>query len=78
MMLVHRRARRHGVGAALMHAAEQAARAHGKNLLVPDTASPEPERLYARSGWVRCGVVPRYALLPQGGLCDTTFFYRQL
>ena len=42
------------------------------------TASAEAERLYARGGWQRCGTVPGYALLPQGGLCATTFFYREL
>jgi GNAT superfamily N-acetyltransferase len=77
-MLVHRRARRQGVGAALLAAAEDAARAHGRTLLVLDTASAEAERLYERAGWVRCGTVPGYALWPQGGLCDTTFFYRSL
>jgi GNAT superfamily N-acetyltransferase len=77
-MLVHRRARRHGVGAALMHAAEDAARACGKTLLVLDTASAEAERLYARAGWIRVGVIPDFALLPQGGLCQTTVFYRTL
>ena len=77
-MLVHRRARRQGVGAALLAAAEQAARDCDKTLLVLDTASPEAERLYARAGWQRCGSIPGYALLPQGGLCATTFFYREL
>lgn len=77
-MLVHRRARRQGLGAALMQAAEAAAQAHGKTLLVLDTASADAERLYARLGWQRCGVIPGYALLPHGGLCDTTFFYRDL
>jgi GNAT superfamily N-acetyltransferase len=77
-MLVHRRARRHGTGAALLAAAEDTARAHGKVLLVLDTASADAERLYTRAGWLRCGSVPGYALLPQGGLCDTTFFYRRL
>jgi GNAT superfamily N-acetyltransferase len=77
-MLVHRRARRRGVGAALLRAAEGAARECGKSLLVLDTASDDAERLYARLGWQRCGVVPGYALLPRGGLCDTTFFYRIL
>jgi GNAT superfamily N-acetyltransferase len=77
-MLVHRRARRHGVGAALLAAAEQAAREAGKTLLVLDTASGDAERLYARLGWQRCGVVPNYALLPGGGFCDTTFFFRTL
>lgn len=77
-MLVHRRARRQGLGAALMQAAEEAARGSGKTLLVLDTASAEAERLYARLGWVRSGVIPGYALLPHGGLCDTTYFYRVL
>jgi GNAT superfamily N-acetyltransferase len=77
-MLVHRRARRHGAGAALLAAAENAAREAGKSLLVLDTASGDAERLYARLGWQRCGVVPDYALLPGGGFCDTTFFFRAL
>lgn len=77
-MLVHRRARRLGVGAALMHAAEDAARAAGKTLLVLDTASDEAERLYTRAGWTLVGVIPDYALLPQGGLCATSVYYRKL
>jgi GNAT superfamily N-acetyltransferase len=77
-MLVHRRARRRGVGAALLRAAEVAALECGKSLLVLDTASDDAERLYARLGWQRCGVIPGYALLPQGGLCDTAFYYRML
>lgn len=77
-MLVHRRARRRGVGAALMQAAEDAGRAAGKTLLVLDTASPDAERLYARAGWVKVGVIPNYALWPEGGFCDTTYFYKAL
>ncbi len=77
-MLVHRRARRRGLGEALLRAAESLARDCGKSLLVLDTASGDAERLYARLGWQRCGVIPGYALLPQGGLCDTTVFYRRL
>ena len=77
-MLVSRRARRQGVGAALMDAAERVAREEGRSLLVLDTASAEAERLYARMGWTRLGVIPGYALLPEGGLCDTTYFYREL
>jgi GNAT superfamily N-acetyltransferase len=77
-MLVHRRARRQGLGDALMKAAEATARECGKTLLVLDTANPEAERLYERHGWVRVGVVPGYALLPHGGLCRTTFYYRDL
>ncbi|HEX3603519.1 MAG TPA: GNAT family N-acetyltransferase [Steroidobacteraceae bacterium] len=77
-MLVHRRVRRRGVGAALLAAAESAALNAGKTLLVLDTASGDAERLYSRLGWQRSGVIPGYALLPGGGLCDTTFFYRTL
>jgi hypothetical protein len=47
-------------------------------MLVLDTASGDAERLYARRGWQRCGVIPGYALLPHGGLCDTTVFYGTL
>jgi GNAT superfamily N-acetyltransferase len=77
-MMVAHRARRRGIGAALMKAAEQEATARGKTLLVLDTASGDAERLYARLGWQRCGTIPGYALLPQGGPCDTTYFYRAL
>jgi GNAT superfamily N-acetyltransferase len=77
-MLVHRRARRRGLGEALLRAAESLARERGKSLLVLDTASGDAERLYARLGWQRSGVIPGYALWPRGGLCDTTVFYRSL
>ncbi len=78
-MLVHRRARRRGLGAALMRAAEDLARDCGKSLLVLDTVTGgDAERLYAKLGWERCGVVPDFALFPRGGFCDTTLFYRRL
>ena len=77
-MLVRRSARRQGLGAALMRAAEEAAQRSDKTLLVLDTASAEAERLYECSGWIRVGIVPGYALLPDGVPCDTTFFYKQL
>lgn len=77
-MLVHRRARRQGLGESLMQAAEQLARECGKTLLVLDTASGDAERLYARLGWQRCGVIPGYALFPNGEPCATTYFYRVL
>jgi GNAT superfamily N-acetyltransferase len=77
-MLVHRRARRQGVGRALLVAAERGALSAGKTLLVLDTASDEAERLYARQGWQRCGVIPDYALMPDGALCATTFFFKAL
>jgi GNAT superfamily N-acetyltransferase len=78
-MQVHRRARRRGVGAALMRAAEAAAREAGRTLLVLDTVTgSDAERMYARLGWERCGVIPGYALWPRGGSCSTTVFYREL
>lgn len=77
-MLVHRRARRQGAGAALMRAAEREALAEGKTLLVLDTADATAARLYARLGWQAAGTIPRYALLPAGGECATTYFYRSL
>jgi GNAT superfamily N-acetyltransferase len=77
-MLVHRRARRRGHGAALLTAAEEGARRAGKTLLVLDTASDEAERLYARNGWQRCGEIPSYALWPDGRPCATTFFFKFL
>ena len=78
-MLVHRRGRRQGLGAQLMLAAEQAAGAAGKTLLVLDTVTGgEGERLYRRAGWQEVGVVPDFALWPEGGLCATTFFYKRL
>jgi GNAT superfamily N-acetyltransferase len=77
-MLVHRRARRRGIGEALLVAAERSAREAGKTLLVLDTASDDAERLYARGGWQRCGVIPDYARWPGGGPCPTTFFYKFL
>ena len=78
-MLVHRRARRQGLGAALMRAAEDLARACGKSLLVLDTVTgSDADRLYSRLGWQRVGDIPGYALFPQGGPCSTTYFYRAL
>jgi GNAT superfamily N-acetyltransferase len=77
-MLVKRNARRHGVGARVLAAAEAAARQAGRTLLVLDTASPEAERLYERGGWQRVGTVPRYALLPDGPYCSTVIFYKDL
>jgi GNAT superfamily N-acetyltransferase len=77
-MLVHRRARRQGIGAALLAAAEKSAADAGKTLLVLDTASGDAERVYERGGWQRCGTIPDYALWPEGGLCATTFFYKAL
>jgi len=78
-MLVHRRVRRQGLGAALMQAAENTARDCGKTLLVLDAVTDgDAARLYARAGWQRVGDIPKYALMPAGGYCSTTYFYKHL
>jgi len=78
-MLVHRRARRRGLGAALVRAAETTARGCGKTVLVLDAVTGgEAARLYERLGWRRVGDIPRYALMPDGTFCSTTVFYRDL
>ena len=77
-LLVRRSARRQGIGRLLMERAETEARAEGKTLLVLDTASGAAERLYERLGWTRVGVIPGYALYPNGRLCDTTILWKSL
>jgi len=77
-LLVHRRARRRGVGAALLVAAESCSLDAGRTLLVLDTADDSAERLYLRQGWQRCGEIPNYALFPDGRPCATTFFFKAL
>ena len=78
-MLVHRRVRRQGLGAALMTAAEKTARGCGRTLLVLDAVTGgDAARLYERLGWSRVGDIPGYALFPHGGLCSTTVYYRDL
>ena len=76
---MHRRARRQGIAARLLAAAEDAARAAGKTVLVLDTVTGgDAERLYARGGWQRVGEIPNYALMPDGRPCATTYFHKQL
>jgi GNAT superfamily N-acetyltransferase len=78
-MLVHRSARRQGLARRLLEALEAEARAEGKTVLVLDTVTGgDAERLYARCGWQAVGSVPKYALMPAGGFCATTFFYKHL
>ena len=78
-LLVHRRARGRGVGAALMQALEAEARRRALTLLTLDTCSgSEAERLYQRRGWTRAGVIPGYALWPDGRDCDTIIFWKRI
>jgi ribosomal protein S18 acetylase RimI-like enzyme len=78
-MLVATHARRRGIGAKLMRAAEAEARASGKTLLVLDTVTAsDAARLYERLGWIIVGEIPGYALWPDGRPCPTTYYYKQL
>ena len=78
-LLVARPARKQGVAQLLMEHAEEASRLAGKTLLVLDTVTGDnAERLYTRMGWTRVGVIPNYALFPDGRWCDTTIFWKQL
>ena len=78
-MLVHSRARRHGIAHRLMEAVEQTAIDEGRTLLVLDTVTgTTADRLYTRAGWQRVGEIPNFALMPDGAYCPTTFFYKDL
>jgi ribosomal protein S18 acetylase RimI-like enzyme len=78
-LIVHRRARRHGIGRALMEALERTAGATGYTLLLLDTRKDDhPERLYSSMGWMRVGEVPGFALNPDGTMCTTVFYYKPL
>ena len=76
-LLVRRSARGRGVGRLLMERVEVEAKAAGKTLLVLDTVTGDAgERLYQRLGWNRVGVIPNYALYPDGRPCSTTVFWK--
>lgn len=78
-LLVHRKARGLGLSKALMAAAEAGAKEAGRWLLVLDTARGElAESLYEKLGWQRSGIIPDYALFPDGRYCDTVVFYKRL
>ena len=74
-LLVHARARRRGVGEALMREVLGTARDRGKTVLVLDAVTDGPAaRLYERLGWVKVGEVPRYALTPDGAWCAKNYY----
>ncbi len=78
-LLVRRPSRGRGVARLLMERAEQEALVEGKTLLVLDTVTGDPaERLYERTGWTKVGVIPGYALYPDGRPCDATVFWKAL
>lgn len=48
-------------------------------MLTLDTVRGDPaEQLYRNLGWTTVGVIPNYALYPDGRLCDTVVFYKEL
>jgi GNAT superfamily N-acetyltransferase len=78
-MLVHTKARRLGLGAALMIAAEHEAQRAQRTLLCLDTTTgSHAERLYRRLGWTRVGEIPGFSLTPYDGIKATTIFYKQI
>src|SRR5581483_6436908 len=78
-LLVRRSARRRGIAEQLMAQAEREARAVGKTLLVLDTVTGSAaERLYERLGFTPIGVIPGFALYPDGRPCDATVFWKAL
>lgn len=78
-LLVHRSARGLGLSRKLMEVVEAEAARRDRTLLVLDTATgSEAESIYPRFGWERVGVIPDYAMWPQGGFCGTTLFYKRV
>ncbi|MDO9416442.1 GNAT family N-acetyltransferase [Pararhizobium sp.] len=78
-LLVHRKARGLGLARLLMEGLEAEAAKRGRHVLVLDTGTGSPaEAIYTRLGWQRVGVIPHYALMPDGSYCDSTFFYKHL
>jgi len=75
-LLVQRNLRGAGVGQRLMECVHEAARTQCRTVLMLDTANAAAERLYERLGWQRVGVVPGFALMPNGAPCATTFYYK--
>jgi GNAT superfamily N-acetyltransferase len=78
-LLVHRRARGQGLASRMLTALEEEARRHGLTLLTLDTVTgSDAERLYAKRGWTKSGIIPNYALMPDGVPCATTIFWKAL
>lgn len=77
-MLVHGDGRRRGIAQAMLKRLEEEALARGRTLLLLDSANDTAIRVYERGGWQRCGFIADFALLPDGGSCDTTFLTKVL
>ena len=71
--------RHRGIATALLREAERLAIAHGRWLLVLDTAEDEgAAALYERVGFKLTGVIPDYAFKPHGGLTGTLIYWKRL
>lgn len=78
-LLVHQNARRQGIAGLLMSELEAIALAHGKTVLVLDTATGSgAERFYQQCGWQKAGEIPQFALMPDGEMSGTSLFYKIL
>jgi GNAT superfamily N-acetyltransferase len=78
-MLVAPAFRRRGIARQLMIEAVAAARKAGKTLLLLDTCQGDAaEPLYRSLGWTELGVVPDYALYPDGRFVGTVFFWKRI
>lgn len=70
--------RRRGIARALMLEAERLAGAHGRTLLVLDTAQDGgASDLYEGMGWELAGVIPDYAYTPHGSLTATRLYWKR-
>ena len=78
-LIVHRSAQGRGIARELMRVLEDHARSEKFTLLLLDTCKGSAaEKLYTSLGWIRVGEVPGFAFNPDGSLCDTVFFYKEL
>ncbi len=78
-VIVHRSARRQGLGSALMKAAEERARSEGRWMLVLDTVTGSPAAaMYESLGWQTVGTIPDYALNTRGEPEAATYYYKDL
>jgi acetyltransferase len=78
-LLVHSRARRRGLGAALMRAIEGEALKHRVSLLVLDTRTGDPsQQLYEKLGYRLAGIIPNYARGTTGTLEPTSIMYKEI
>lgn len=78
-LIVRESHRGRGIARELMQAAEAAAVARDRTLLVLDTAEEGGAAgLYEGLGYERVGLIPDYALKPHGGLTGTVIYFKRI